>query len=78
LNKKDKHLQRFTYKKLKSLFENTDLNIIRESRAGIFGGPISETLFGWHKPLLRFNNWLGDKLPTKFAIDWYFVLKSLK
>lgn len=38
LNKENKHLQKFTYKKLKSLFNKTVLYIIGESRAGIFGG----------------------------------------
>jgi len=76
LNKKDKHLQRFTYKRLKSLFKKADLNIIRESRAGVFGGQISEALFGWCKPLLKLNNWLGDKAPLSLVIDWYFVLKK--
>ncbi len=76
LNKKDKHLQRFTYKRLKSFFKKADLNIIRESRGGVFGGQISEILFGRFALLLKFNNWLGTKLPAHLSIDWYFVLKS--
>jgi len=75
LNKKDKHLQRFTYKRLKLLFKKIDLNIIKESRAGVFGGPISETLFWWFRPWLKFNVWLGNIFPTLFVLDWYFVLK---
>jgi len=77
LNNKDKHLQRFTYKRLKLLFEETGLNKIKESRAGIFGGQISEILLGWCKLLLKLNNWLGDKAPSSLVIDWYFVLEKL-
>ena len=77
LNEKDKHLQRFTYKRLKLLFNQANLKIVRESRAGLFGGQISEILFGRFTPLLKLNNWLGAKLPIQLSIDWYFILKSL-
>jgi len=74
LNKEDKHLQRFTYKRLRLLFDKANLDMVGESRAGVFGGQISETLFGWCKPLLKFNNWLGDHFLSSWAIDWYFIL----
>jgi len=76
LNKEDKHLQRFTYKRLRLLFDKANLDTVGESRAGVFGGQISEILFGWCKPLLKFNNWLGNKAPSSFVIDWYFVLEK--
>lgn len=77
LNEKDKHLQRFTYKRLKLLFNQANLKIVKESRAGLFGGQISGILFRRFTPLLKLNNWLGAKLPIQLSIDWYFVLKSL-
>lgn len=75
LDEEDGHLQRFTPGKLDSLFNKAGLRIAQESRAGIFGGQISENFLGGCKPLLKFNNWLGDILPPFFAIDWYFVLR---
>jgi len=76
LNKEDRHLQRFTYKRLRLLFQEFGFSILKESGAGLFGGPISETFFGRCKLLLKFNNWLGDKVPSYLVIDWYFVLEK--
>ena len=76
LNEKDVHLQRFTLKRLNYLFLRSNLKSIKVCKATIFGGPISESLFGRCKTFLKLNNWLGDKLSYNLSIDWYFVLKE--
>jgi len=76
LKKNNKHTQSFTYRKLILLFTKKNLGIIKSAKSTFFGGPISESLFWWWRPFLKFNNWLGDKLPYSLAVGWYFVLKN--
>ena len=75
LNKKDRHLQRFTYSKICHLFNSAGLKVVGRGKAGLFGGPISETFLWWCRPFLKFNNWLGDHSLNFMVLGWYFVLK---
>lgn len=77
LNQKDIHLQRFTLKRLNHLFLKSNLKSVKIGKATVFGGPISETLFGWCKTFLKLNNWLGDKSPYFLVLDWYFILENI-
>ncbi len=74
-NKNDKHIQRFSYNSLKDLLAKVELKITQQRKATLFGGPVSEALFWWCKPLLKLNNWLGNKSPYFLATDWYLILK---
>jgi len=76
LNQKDIHLQRFTLKRLSHLFLKCNLKSVKIGKATVFGGPISEVLFGWCKTFLKLNNWLGDKSPYFLVLDWYFILEN--
>lgn len=38
LNKKDIHLQRFSYRGIKKLIKEIDFSILQEGKAGLFGG----------------------------------------
>lgn len=74
LKKDDKHVQFFTHKKLTSLFQKTNLRIVSSAKSTVFGGPISESLFWWCKPLLKFNIFLGKIVFPYLVIGWYFVV----
>jgi len=76
LRKDDRHIQSFTYRKLMLLFTKKNFDIIKSTGSTFFGGPISESLFWWCQSFLKFNNWLGDKLPYGLASGWYFVLEN--
>ena len=76
MNKDDKHLQKFNYELLIDLFNKAGLKAITLKSGPVFGGPIVERTWARMPGFKTISNWLGDILPKKMALVWYFVLKN--
>jgi len=69
------HVQFFTQRRLKRLFSECSLSIVKQAPASFFCGPIiGHTLarFDW---FVRWNARITDKLPLALASGWYFALQ---
>lgn len=77
LKEDDVHLQHFTLRRLKSLFQRTGFSLIQQHGSTVFSGPFTGDL--WHRSP-RFIHWnakIADALPLPLVSGWYFVLKKL-
>ncbi len=76
LNESDKHLQKFSYELLLNIFNDSGLKVVGSKNGPVFGGPIIERTFARLPLFKKTSNTLGDILPSKMALVWYFVLKK--
>jgi len=69
------HVQFFTRKRLKRMFAECSLAVVREAPASFLCGPmIGHTLAHFH-PFIEWNSRITDRLPLALASGWYFILQ---
>jgi SAM-dependent methyltransferase len=69
------HVQFFTRTRLKHLFAECSLAVVREAPASLLCGPmIGHTLAHFHR-FIEWNSRITDRLPLALASGWYFALR---
>jgi ubiquinone biosynthesis O-methyltransferase len=69
------HVQFFTRKRLKRIFAECSLSVVREAAGSFLCGPIiGHTLAHSHR-FIEWNSRIADRLPLALASGWYFVLQ---
>ena len=68
LNAGDKHLQKFSFRKLEKMFSGLGLQIVARQNGPVFGGPITERSFSKLPGFKYFSNKLADLLPSCCAL----------
>lgn len=76
-NHESGHIQFFTRRRLRQLFEECGLKIVREGAAGLFGGPLAGHTLARSQKFIEWNARVTDKLPLVFSSGWYFALRRL-
>ena len=70
------HMQRFTTRKLRTLFKNCDLDIVKMKKSSLFAGRFSHIVFGRLPRCVNINARVVEYLPACLAAGWYFVLSN--
>jgi SAM-dependent methyltransferase len=70
------HVQFFTRKRLKRMFAECSLSLIREAPGSFICGPMVAHTLGHFPPFIEWNSRVTDRLPLALASGWYFVLKG--
>lgn len=69
------HVQFFTRKRLKRMFAECSLSVVKEAPASFLCGPmIAHTLAHSHR-FIEWNSRITDRLPLALASGWYFLLQ---
>ena len=68
------HVQRFTLRRLRTMFSNYGLNIIDERATAFASGPFVSNTIARVPGFLKFNTLLADKLPMVLSSGWMFAL----
>jgi hypothetical protein len=68
MNEDDKHMQKFSYKSITNIFNDSKLAIVARKNGPVVGGPIVERTFARLPGFKIISNKLGDILPAKLAL----------
>lgn len=74
-NHADGHVQFFTRRRLRRLFEQCSLAIFREGAGSLLAGPLVGHTLARSPRFIAWNARITDKLPLAFASGWYFALR---
>lgn len=74
-NHESGHVQFFTRRKLRRLFAECSLSIVREGVASFLAGPLIGHTLARSQRFIEWNAQVTDKLPTVFASGWYYALR---
>lgn len=69
------HIQFFTRKRLRRLFDECGLVITRAGVGPLLAGPIAGHTIARSDGFLKWNVRITERLPTSFASGWYFALQ---
>jgi SAM-dependent methyltransferase len=69
------HLQFFRRRRLKQMFRECSLALVRESAGSFACGPLVCHALGRSRRFIEWNARVVDKLPLPLASSWYFVLR---
>ena len=72
------HVQFFTRPRIKRLFTECSLQVVRQASASFLCGPMIVYALGRSHRFVRWNARVADKLPFAMASGWYFVLRLAK
>lgn len=72
------HVQFFTRKRLKRMFAECSLSLVREAPASFLCGPIIAHTLAHFDRFVEWNSRITDCLPLALASGWYFVLQPVK
>lgn len=74
-NQESGHIQFFTRSRLRRLFAEAGLVVLREGAGSFLAGPIVGHFLGRSTRLINWNAQITDRLPLVLASGWYFVLR---
>lgn len=74
-NSESGHVQFFTRSRLRNLFQEAGLVMVRESAGSFLAGPIAGHFVSRSPRLVSWNARISDRLPFVLASGWYFVLR---
>ena len=69
------HVQFFTLPRLRSLFADLSLAVLREGAGSFLCGPIIYHTLAYSNWFVRWNARITDRLPLVLASGWYFALR---
>jgi 2-polyprenyl-3-methyl-5-hydroxy-6-metoxy-1,4-benzoquinol methylase len=69
------HVQRFTLHSIQNILIEKGFEIIEAKGSVLFCGPFSNAVFTGIRPIMKFNIWLGSKLP-KIAAGFYIAVRK--
>jgi ubiquinone biosynthesis O-methyltransferase len=69
------HVQFFTRKRLKRMFAECSLSVVKEAPASFLCGPIIGHTLAHFPPFIEWNSRITERLPLALASGWYFVLQ---
>jgi SAM-dependent methyltransferase len=69
------HVQFFRRRRLKQMFRECSLALVRESAGSFVCGPLVCYALAGSRRFIEWNARVGDRLPLAFASSWYFVLR---
>jgi hypothetical protein len=75
-NQENGHIQFFTRKRLRRLFEAAGLSVFSEGAASFLAGPIVCHFLARSPRLIDWNARVTDSLPLILASGWYFALRQ--
>jgi SAM-dependent methyltransferase len=73
-NEESGHVNFFTLKKLRKLFEDAGYKVEKIENGPFIGAPMSERFIKHFNSLIKFNVSIGEKLPHWLVSTWYFKL----
>jgi ubiquinone biosynthesis O-methyltransferase len=73
-NHESGHVQFFTRRQLRRLFDACSLSVFREGAASFLAGPLIGHTLARSDRFIEWNARVTDKLPRAFASGWYFAL----
>ena len=73
-----RHVQFFTRKRLKRMFAQCSLAVVKEASASFLSGPIIGHTLARSKRFIRWNVRVTDELPLALASAWYFLLRRVE
>ena len=74
-NQADGHVQFFTRRRLRRLFEECSLSIFRQGAGSFLAGPMIGHTLARSPRFIEWNARVTDKLPLVLASGWYFALR---
>lgn len=74
-NHESGHVQFFTRRRLRRLFEQCALSVFREGAASFLAGPLIGHTLARSRRFITWNSRVTDKLPPALASGWYFALR---
>jgi 2-polyprenyl-3-methyl-5-hydroxy-6-metoxy-1,4-benzoquinol methylase len=74
-NEENGHIQFFTHRRLKQIFDECGLNVWRERGASLLAGPMAGHTLGRSERFIEWNTRVTDRLPIGLASAWYFALR---
>jgi SAM-dependent methyltransferase len=77
-NHESGHVQFFTRRRLRRLFDGCGLVSISEGAGSLLSGPMVGHLLGRSDRLIQWNARVTNYLPSAMASSWYFVLRQPK
>jgi len=69
------HVQFFTMKRLRRMFRQCSLGLVRVSPGAFACGPMVCSILGRSQRFIEWNARVSDRLPLLLASSWYFVLR---
>jgi hypothetical protein len=69
------HVQFFTLSRLRSLFADLSLAVLREGAGSFLCGPMIHHTLAYSNRFVRWNARIADRLPLVLASGWYFALR---
>jgi hypothetical protein len=69
------HIQFFTRKRLKRMFAECSLSVVKEVPASFLCGPLIAHTLGHSNRFIEWNSRITDRLPFALASGWYFLLQ---
>ena len=77
-NHESGHVQFFTRRQLRRLFDECSLSVAREGVASFLAGPFIGHTFARSERFIEWNARVTDKLPPVMASGWYYALRREK
>jgi SAM-dependent methyltransferase len=74
-NHRDGHVQFFTRRRLRRLFEQCALTIFRQGAGSFLAGPMIGHTLARSQRFIKWNARVTDRLPLLMASGWYFALR---
>lgn len=74
-NQDDRHIQFFTQKRLRRMFDRFGLKVVRQSGSTVLSGPFAGHTFARVPGFIDLNSKAADKLPMAFSSGWFFALR---
>lgn len=73
-NHEDGHVQFFTLRTLRTIFQKLGLEVIEQSASTVASGPIAGHTLARIPGYIKFNSRAADLLPMSFSSAWFFAL----
>lgn len=72
------HVQFFTRRRLRRLFDECSLAVFREGAASLLAGPLVGHTLARSQRFIEWNSRVTDRLPAALASGWYFALRRAR
>ncbi|MGO9127635.1 MAG: methyltransferase domain-containing protein [Terriglobales bacterium] len=69
------HVQFFTYRRLRKMFDECELQVFREGRGSFLCGPMVCHSLARSRKFIEWNSRITERLPMRLASAWYFALR---
>jgi 2-polyprenyl-3-methyl-5-hydroxy-6-metoxy-1,4-benzoquinol methylase len=71
----NRHIQFFSLRRIRELFDNCSLMVVNEAPSVFMCGPFVCHTFAKSKRFLKWNASIADKMPLVFSSGWFFALR---